>query len=492
MQIETDKVKLIFGLKVKQLRLEKQLSQLDLSQLAGVAHSYINEIEKGKKYPKTDKIMTLARVLDTSYDQLVSLRLDKKLAPIANLLDSNILNDLPLDMFGISVSDFLELMSGAPTKLGAFVNTIIEISRAYGMRVEQFYFSVLRTYQEMHDNYFPELEAAAERCATHIGQSLTASNIEQVLAQQYGYHFETFDESTQPDLTSIRSYFRPQKNNMLSINQRLSTEQRTFTLARELGYQFLGLKDRSLVSSVIEAQSFDQVLNNFKASYFAGALLMPQVVLVPQLTYFFGQSQWQPATFMQMLGQFQVTPEMFMQRVSHITTHFFGITNQFFMRFNHSSGQNRFLKVREMRLSDVHRPPSTISEHYCRRWVSMEILRELDTVQQKNTWNGSAILRAQIAEFIETKDQYLVIALARNSPPVANLNSSISLGFKIDDQLKKVVHFLNDQSINQQQVSETCERCALTDCAVRAVPASIYNRYESLDKLKKAVSLALE
>jgi XRE family transcriptional regulator, fatty acid utilization regulator len=492
MKTETDKVKLIFGLKIKQLRLEKQLSQYDLSQLVGVAHSYINEIEKGKKYPKTDKIMTLARVLGTSYDQIVSLRLDKNLAPIADLLDSNILSNLPLDMFGVTISDFLELMSGAPTKLGAFVNTIIEISRAYGMRVEQFYFSVLRTYQEMHNNYFAELEEAAERCAAHINQLPTASSIEQVLAQEYGYHFETFDETTQPDLISIRSYFRPQKNNTLSINQHLSAEQLTFTLARELGYQFLGLTDRSLVSSVIEAQSFDQVLNNFKASYFAGALLMPQAVLVPQLTHFFGQSQWQPSTFIQMLGQFQVTPEMFMQRVSHITTHFFGISNQFFMRFNNLSGENRFLKVREMRLSDVHRPPSTISEHYCRRWISMEILQELDHVQQQNEWNGSPILRAQIAEFIETKDQYLVIALARNSPPRPNLNSSVSLGFKIDDQLKKVVHFLNDASINQQQVSETCERCAISDCTVRAVPASIYNRYEALEKLKKAVNLALQ
>jgi hypothetical protein len=122
----------------------------------------------------------------------------------------------------------------------------------------------------------------------------------------------------------------------------------------------------------------------------------------------------------------------------------------------------------------------------------MEVLQELDNAQQQNEWNGSAILRAQIAEFIETKDQYLVMALARNSPPRPNLNSSVSLGFKIDDQLKKVVQFLGDVSIKQQQVSETCERCALSDCTVRAVPATIYNRYEALEKLKKAVDLALQ
>jgi hypothetical protein len=37
---------------------------------------------KGKKYPKTDKVILLAEKLDISYDHMVSLKLDNNLAPM--------------------------------------------------------------------------------------------------------------------------------------------------------------------------------------------------------------------------------------------------------------------------------------------------------------------------------------------------------------------------------------------------------------------------
>jgi XRE family transcriptional regulator, fatty acid utilization regulator len=73
------------------------------------------------------------------------------------------LTELPFEIFGISPADLLELLSDAPTKLSAFISTIIEIGRSYNMSVEQFYFAVLRSYQEMHDNYFPEIEEEVDR-----------------------------------------------------------------------------------------------------------------------------------------------------------------------------------------------------------------------------------------------------------------------------------------------------------------------------------------
>ena len=54
---------LIFGLKLKQIRNEKNLSLYGLSKLTRLSKSYLNKIEKGRKYPKTDKIVLLADVL---------------------------------------------------------------------------------------------------------------------------------------------------------------------------------------------------------------------------------------------------------------------------------------------------------------------------------------------------------------------------------------------------------------------------------------------
>ena len=55
--------RIIFGLKVKQLRQDKGLSFAELAKATGMSVSYLNEIEKGKKFPKDDKVAALALAL---------------------------------------------------------------------------------------------------------------------------------------------------------------------------------------------------------------------------------------------------------------------------------------------------------------------------------------------------------------------------------------------------------------------------------------------
>ena len=81
MRPQKNNIKIIFGLKLKQLRQDKNLSFAALSERSGLSLSYLNEIESGKKYPKTDKIAILAEALGVSYDKLVSLKLTRNLAP---------------------------------------------------------------------------------------------------------------------------------------------------------------------------------------------------------------------------------------------------------------------------------------------------------------------------------------------------------------------------------------------------------------------------
>ena len=45
----------IIGIKLRNFRQEKGLGLKQLSSLTGLSTSYINEIEKGKKYPKAEK-----------------------------------------------------------------------------------------------------------------------------------------------------------------------------------------------------------------------------------------------------------------------------------------------------------------------------------------------------------------------------------------------------------------------------------------------------
>ena len=150
--------KIIFGLKMKQLRKGKQFSFSQLSQLSGLSISYLNEIEKGKKYPKEDKIESLAAALDVPIKELTSIELGKKLSPLAELLNSNFLSELPLDLFGLEAGKIIELLAEAPMKVGAFISTLVSISRRYALEQESFYFAALRSYQALHDNFLEEIE----------------------------------------------------------------------------------------------------------------------------------------------------------------------------------------------------------------------------------------------------------------------------------------------------------------------------------------------
>ena len=117
---DSDFIKTVFGLKMKQFRQRKNFSLQDLANITGVSKSYLNEIENGKKYPKHDKIAQLAEALQCSYDDLVSTKLDKSLSPIAEIIQSEFFKEIPLELFGINKSNLISIFSDAPKKSYCF------------------------------------------------------------------------------------------------------------------------------------------------------------------------------------------------------------------------------------------------------------------------------------------------------------------------------------------------------------------------------------
>ena len=495
MTTERERVRLIFGLKLKQLRTEQGLSTYDLASRTGLSPSYLNEIEKGKKYPKSEKIFAIAKALDTDYDSLVELKVSKQLEPVVELLNSNVLNELPFDLFGVEPGYFLEVMASAPAKLSAFINTLIEIGRNYDLRVEQFYLSVLRTYQAMHNTWFADLEAQADLFLTE--HSLPANPTHRpvflvsVLTHAYQCAVSPYTAATQPDLVSLRSVFLPEKNNLL-INSELSLEQTAFTLAREVGYKQLQLQVRPLESSMLAARSFEEVLNNFRASYFARAILIPRHTLLPHLNHLFAQRTWQPDRLLRLLALFAVTPEMFLLRMMSVLAHDFGLNDLFFLRFDHTvntpaEDRQRFVLSKELHLSRLHNPHGVArNEHYCRRQLALTMLNQLHEQQTEGTWNGLPICRAQITTYASDGSAYFVLSIAKSSPPTAN-NSSINIGLPLTDALRGVFAFLDDPAIPHAEVGETCERCAIADCFVRAAPPLVLARTEKTNRVQQAI-----
>lgn len=476
MTINNEYIKLIFGLKIKQIRTERQFSLSELALKSGLSASYINEIEKGKKYPKTDKIAALSNALDVQYDELISLQLNKKLEPISDLLKSNFLTEIPFDFFGIEPSNLLEMLANAPTKLSAFIKTIIKVAKSYSVSVEKFYFSMLRSYQEMHYNYFPELEKHVDnfRANNHMKGKNYEPFLRTLLNETYGIEIATFNPLDYPLLSKIRSIYNP-KSKKLQLNSLMTADQRCFTLAREIGFAYMGLKIRPLTSSWIKVNSFDEVFNNFQASYFAGALLINKDPLIKKVKDFFESKTFSGNNIIEMITHFKTTPETLFQRVFSLLPEYFGINRIFFMKFESEINSNTYQLTKELHLYKLHDPQENQNLNYCRRWLSLNILDELSSNQLKG--NNNPILEAQISDYLDVGNQYLIISLAKNNSSNANINDSISIGFELNDTVKSKIKFLDDKSIRRRTVNQTCEKCSLFDCKERvAAPTKLQEK----------------
>lgn len=62
-----------FGSKVKELRLEKGLTQQQLANLLGVAVSAISSYESGSRYPSYEVLISISRIFHVSTDYLLGL-----------------------------------------------------------------------------------------------------------------------------------------------------------------------------------------------------------------------------------------------------------------------------------------------------------------------------------------------------------------------------------------------------------------------------------
>ena len=487
--MNSSNIKIIFGLKSKQKRVDLDLTLQTLSKKSGLSVSYLNEIEKGKKYPKPEKITKLAYALETTYEEMVSLKLEKKLALLGEIIQSNVLNELPLEFFGVDSNKILTILSEAPKKVNAFLSTLLELSRNNELRNEHFYHTALRSYQELNFNYFKDLEKLAVEYRKEKDVSImNEDEMKNVLQSEYGYIFQDLDLTQFPELISIRSILYPEKGNLLLINPNLSLAQRRFIFARELSFNLLDVKVRPLTFSYNRIRSFDELHNNFRASYLSVSLLIDEARFKDDIKDFFQTKKFDSKRIDKLLTKYQVTPEMLLHRLTSILPKFFGIRSLFFLRFNNPRQEDYFSISKELHLSKKHNPHGNrLGEHYCRRWVALGVLKELNK-NQKSGKGNKLVIRAQVSKYIGSENEYLCISIARHMGPTPNVNSSVTLGLLVNKDLRKKVTFLNDLSIKTREVNSTCERCPAENCKDRVAESFVINNLNAKEKVKGALS----
>ena len=477
--MNTNLINIIFGLKVRQARLDTKLSLSKFAARCDLSPSYVTEIEKGRKYPKADKILKMAEVLDKSYDDLVSIKLDPSLTYLEKILSSPLLEQFPFDAFDLDVSDLVGLFTRAPDKASALLQVALEIGRQYDMKDEHFLRAALRSYQEIHDNYFQEIEDKAVEFLKKYdleGQlPLPLDALDEIIRQQFGYEIDNRGLTGHDLLSTYRSVFIDGAKPKLLINAALRSNQIKFILAREMGYQFLSLKERANTSAPDRVDSFEQVLNDFRASYFAGAMLIPRAAILADLQEFFQLETWSPYRLLNMLEKYDVTPEMLLYRFSELIPQFFGIRLHF-LRFHHNNHSYKLIK--QLNMNQLLLPSGIgLHEHHCRRWLPVRLLRDMEPKGTPDQFNENtiALIGAQVSEFLESKERFLTFGFARPLALSPEVGSSAVVGFRLTPDLRQVIRFVDDPTIPMIIIHETCERCPLTtdQCTVRSAEPTI-------------------
>jgi len=498
MPVSSDNLRFILGLKLRTLRQEQGASLKTIAEKSGLSVSYLSEIEKGKKYPKPDKLIDLAEALDVTYDNLVSLRVEDDLHPLKEVFSSDFIEEFPFKIFGLEPHDVFSLVSDRPARAGALIRTFLEVGRTYDMQVEHFLFAALRSYQQMHGNYFEELEREAtefrERQGWTGGEPPSHETLRDLLVSEYGYDVDLEILADHPELSGFRSVYVDGSPPTLVVNGDLMPIQQAFIFAREIGYRELGVEERARTSSWLRIESFEQLLNNFRASYFSGAVIMDRDALLEDVEAVFGQPTWNPEQLAACMERYNATPEMLLYRLTELVPKHFDLEDFFFLRFYHEPGTADFELNKVLNLSDVPVPHGVgLNEHYCHRWPAIKLLKELGEQQRHGSRDADPrqepIVHAQRSYFLNEEAEYFVLSVARPLALQPGTNSCVSIGFLMNDAFKSSMTCWRDASIPTVDVNLTCERCPLPPehCTDRVAPPTIYEEESDQRRKEEAV-----
>lgn len=479
----------IFAFKLMYYRKKRGFSFPELERKSGISKSHLNEIEHEKKNtPSLDRIQQLAKALGISYEELISTDGEKEIRPIVNFLKSDFFSTFPMKIFGIKEELLTKLLSHEPKKFAGFIATLQKLSRSLHLSHNEFFRAAMRSYQDIHDNYFEDVEnevLAFTSAHSEIGIDADVISLEVFLKEKYGIHIDSDTLSMNESLGSVRSYYS-QKNRRLYISTKLSPSQRKFLLIREVAIRWMKLSPRPLETPAMHGSSFELLIHHFKASYFAAAFLMPQDELYRDMLSMAQMIDWESDTLISLLGKYDVTPETLFYRMVNIFVSKFKFNNLFFVRLEeHPNDFKRFSVTKELHIGKLHQPYSTDhNEHYCRRWISVNLIRRLQVEYGDDT---HVIADTQISHYQDTPNKYLCISIALRRRFEQKKIMSITIGILIDEHVRSVFRFLNSPELRQRVVHTTCESCPISDCNARAVPPYTLKQVRRKDQIIKAL-----
>jgi hypothetical protein len=287
------------GLKLRGLRLARNIKQADAAKDLGVSPAYLNLIEKGKRVMPFPLLWKALRYFDQDPEQFMSTlgegRVDEALA---KLLDEPLLKSLDIDPESLqSLSAEPKLAGTVAALFNLYKNTrtqlenvlaqlnVEERTRAQGgagtgtvpgVRFDYSPFDEVSDFLEKHRNYFPELEEHAEALRRDVSmeRQLTSGQLVRLLEQRFGYRV-LFDSA--PSGSSVVRRLDPEEQT-LTLSPDLTEQPLKFQIAASIGLLVMDrekLVDRIVGAARTRHAETQRLIKVNLANYFAGALMLP-------------------------------------------------------------------------------------------------------------------------------------------------------------------------------------------------------------------------
>jgi hypothetical protein len=269
------------------------------------------------------------------------------------------------------------------------------------------------------------------------------------------------------ELHDLYFFIKPGKITQFVLNRNLSEKEKRFILVREIAYSYLHLRERFSSFRPVHTDSFEQLYNNFKASYFASAFLLPMAEFTAQVRHFFARNRWSDRDFLRWIDSCPCPPESFFHRFLQLLPEALELEQIFFLKFKYAPGGEGFQLERELHLSELHSPHRVASfEDYCRRWMTIQQLK-----QAAGNKLANSNCRIQRSNFIADHTEYLCISLVRPRELTVEEWECYCLGIAIDERLSNKMKFLGDPAIKTKEVGTCCQQCDIAGCAERVAPS---------------------
>lgn len=280
------KRKLLIGPRVKRLRTSLGLTQADFARRLDVSPTYVNLIERNQRPVSATVLLKLAEEFEINVSELAQ---DNDAALVNDL--QNALRDPVFGGVQVSKNELEDLVGASPETIKAILrlheryrqlalstysdaNPLADREKVELLEESARPVEAVRQYLHEQNNYFPELDEAAERLygsLTAGGKTIEVAVLER-LEQKHGLRVRTLPSSAMP--SSFRYFDRHRSG--IDISELLHPTGRSFQLA----FQLVLIEYRELIEQAVTRSGLteDSAIGLTRISllnYLAAALLMP-------------------------------------------------------------------------------------------------------------------------------------------------------------------------------------------------------------------------